>query len=294
MPELPEVETVVRGLERLTAGQQVQRVTVFSPRSWRVTPAEQAALLGATIVVVRRRGKLIIIELNNGWSLLCHLRMTGQLVWRPQQGEAWGAGHPNESLVGTLPDNTTRVALTLTAGTLYFNDQRKFGFMLMWRTAELNNFPFIQQLGPEPLVGNPTKEFIQRIRRHAKTSVKAALLNQAVLAGVGNIYADESLYRARLHPATKVEALSDDQLAALLAAVQAVMRQSIAAGGSSLRNYVHADGTRGDYLDLFAAVFNRTGQPCRRCGTEIIKIKVAGRGTHLCPHCQPAPRKIGQ
>lgn len=284
MPELPEVETVRRGIARLVCHQQLRRVTVLAAKSWQVKASEQADLVGATLESVSRRGKLLIMQFSSGQALLCHLRMTGQLVWRG--AENWGAGHPNESFVGELPDNSTRVILEFSQGTLYFNDQRKFGFMLVWPIAQLDEFPFVKKLGPEPFAAAALPEFIRRVRRHSKTTIKAAILNQSVVAGVGNIYADEGLYRAGIRPMTVVQAVDDAQLAKLYRAIAAVMRQSIAAGGSSMRNYVQADGSRGDYLDLFAQVFNRAGQPCRQCQTEIVKTRVAGRGTYYCPKCQ--------
>ena len=144
----------------------------------------------------------------------------------------------------------------------------------------------IVKLGPEPLSGDPWREFLPRLRRHQKSRIKTAILDQTVLAGVGNIYADESLWLARINPMTRVEQLSDDDLRCLLDSIIEIMNQSLRAGGSTARNYVKADGSRGDYLDKFARVYRREGQPCARCGHEIRKIKLAGRGTHYCPACQ--------
>ena len=296
MPELPEVETVRRGLSKLIVGQQILSVESLCDKSLPVAPADVRQIIsGATITDVRRRAKMLIIDLTGGYSLLVHLKMTGQMVYRGATD--WGGGHPNDSFLGQLPDRTTRVIFHLrdpqhpdVASTLFFNDQRKFGWIKLYRTDEIPGLQVMTKLGPEPLVGDPTAEFIRRVRRHPRLSIKAAILDQTTIAGVGNIYADESLWQAKIHPATKVALLSDDDLIRLLHGIQQSMRDSLAAGGSTARNYVQADGSRGDYLDKFAAVYNRTDQPCPRCGRPISKIKLAGRGTHFCPHCQQLPQ----
>ncbi|MDR2931105.1 MAG: bifunctional DNA-formamidopyrimidine glycosylase/DNA-(apurinic or apyrimidinic site) lyase [Propionibacteriaceae bacterium] len=322
MPELPEVETVRRGLQRLIVGRRVDTVAVDSPRSFAASPATSVArdLLGAQITAIARRGKVLMLglapESDGGTSartkestarddatdlratdsdpcLVVHLKMTGQLVFRGAE-EHWGGGHPSDSLVDALPDRSTRVTIGFEDGsTLFFNDQRKFGWIHLMTRVEAAALDLIATMGPEPLpeldhTPDPWPEFLSRIRRHSRTSIKAALLNQTVIAGVGNIYADEADWSAYIHPATPVAQLSDDRLRELLAGVQQVMRLSIDHGGSTDRNYVDAEGRRGSYL-TFANVFRREGEPCRRCGATIIKIRVAGRGTHICPTCQPAP-----
>lgn len=286
MPELPEVETVRRGLGKLITGKKILAVERRTDKSLPVAKADiDRFVVGSTILEVRRRAKMLIVDLSSEYSLLIHLKMTGQIVFRGE--ENWGAGHPNDSFLGQLPDRSTRVIFTLSDGnTLFFNDQRKFGWIKLYPTMSINDLPEITKLGPEPLIGDPTEEFIRRIRRHPRIAVKAAILDQTTIAGVGNIYADESLWRAQIHPQTKVSQLEDDDLKKLLTCIQEVMNTSITAGGSTARNYVKADGSKGDYLDKFAAVYNRTNSPCFRCGREIIKTKVAGRGTHYCPYCQ--------
>ncbi|MDR2975490.1 MAG: bifunctional DNA-formamidopyrimidine glycosylase/DNA-(apurinic or apyrimidinic site) lyase [Propionibacteriaceae bacterium] len=353
MPELPEVETVRRGLQRLIVGQRVESVQVLAPGSFGVEPGcdVNRDLLGALITDVRRRGKVLMVGLGAeveddmgpsgdmgshdagssydagssggagssvgaGSALDCsgaaesgaagtrgvrqagavsaclviHLKMTGQLVYQGDQH--WGAGHPNDSLVHDLPDRSTRVIVGFEDGSrLYFNDQRKFGWVRLMTTAQADALKLITTMGPEPLTGQPWPEFLRRMRRHHATPIKAALLNQTVLAGVGNIYADEALWTARIHPATQVDALSDAALRRLLDAVREVMTTSLEFGGSTDRTYVDAEGRAGSYLS-FAHVFRREGQPCPRCGTTIIKTRVAGRGTHLCPHCQRIKRRV--
>lgn len=290
MPELPEVETVRAGLSRLLPGRTVAGVQHNWPKSFPNAPADvRRFLVGAQVQDVQRRAKVLIITLSSGYALVIHLKMTGQLVYRGQH-ERFGAGHPSHSLVGELPDSTTRVQLTFTDGSqLFFNDQRKFGWMRLLPAAEVAQLDFFQKVGPEPLAADFTaRDFAARLRRRSRSAVKAALLDQTVVAGVGNIYADESLWGAKIHPLTRVRNLSDRQLAALYRSLVGVLRLSIQKGGSTDRNYVDAEGKRGSYLS-FANVFRRQGKPCPRCGTTIIKIKAAGRGTHLCPHCQVLP-----
>lgn len=287
MPELPEVETVRRGLERLIVGKAVKSAKcIDSPKSFPNADADVAQfLVGAAITAVKRRAKVLLIEMDTQYTLVIHLKMTGQLVFVGK--ERWGGGHPSDSLVGGLPDRFTRVVLEFTDGAhLYFNDLRKFGWMKLYPTLEVPNINFMQRVGPEPLEDSFTsKEFIPRVRRRNNTSVKAAILDQTVLAGVGNIYADESLWGAKVHPATRVKDVTDAQLAALLEQIKYVMNLSLKHGGSTDKNYVDAEGNKGSYLK-FANVFRREGQTCPRCGAEIMKLRVAGRGTHICPICQ--------
>ena len=204
MPELPEVETVRDGLSRLVVGRTIaQAVVRDSPKSFPNAPGDvKQFVVGAQIVAVRRRAKVLLIDLSTGYTLVTHLKMTGQLVFRGD--ENFGAGHPNDSLVGKLPDRSTRVVIEFRDGShLYFNDQRKFGWIKLLPTIEVPNIDFMQRVGPEPLEESFTAaEFIPRVRRRNGTTIKAAILDQTVLAGVGNIYADESLWGAKIHPAT--------------------------------------------------------------------------------------------
>ncbi len=286
MPELPEVETVRRGLHTLIIGKTVSESDFDWPKSFPNEPHEVSQfLVGASVTDVRRRAKVLLIDLSSDYTLVVHLKMTGQLVYVGT--ERFGAGHPNESLIGNLPDKSTRVTLTFSDDSkLFFNDQRKFGWMRLMPTISVSEIDFMKRVGPEPLEDSFTAdEFIPRVRRRKNSSIKAVILDQTVLAGVGNIYADESLWGAKIHPNSRVSELTDDQLAILLTEIKTVMLLSIEKGGSTDRNYVNAEGKRGSYID-FARVFRREGQACSRCGSIIEKIRVAGRGTHVCPICQ--------
>lgn len=285
MPELPEVETVRRGLQRLLPGRRVLAVESLNEKSFPNSVNDtEAFFLGAKISQVRRRAKVLIIDLSTNYSLVIHLKMTGQIVFRGD--ENFAAGHPNDSFLGKLPDRSTRVEFDLDNGAkLFFNDQRKFGWVKLIPTNLVDDMDFMKKVGPEPLTGDPFPEYLLRIRRRNGTTIKAAILDQSVVAGIGNIYADEALWAAKIHPTTRVRDLSDDELRNILTAAISVMNLSLEKGGSTDKNYVDAEGKKGSYL-TFANVFRRENQPCPRCGTIIEKIRVAGRGTHICPHCQ--------
>lgn len=286
MPELPEVETVRRGLADLIIGKVVAQEVHDTDKGFPNTPQDvNQFLIGASVDGVRRRAKVLMIDLSTGYSLLIHLKMTGQLVF---VGETrFGAGHPNDSLINDLPDKSTRVTLTFEDGTrLFFNDQRKFGWMRLMPTVEIPNTAFMQKVGPEPLSTDFTaNDFIQRLARRPKTNIKAALLDQSVVAGIGNIYADESLWGAKIHPTRLVSSLAEAENVLLYNEMRAVMNLAIEKGGSSNSTYVNVEGKKGSYMD-FARVFRREGLECPRCGAVIEKSRVAGRGTHVCPVCQ--------
>ena len=321
MPELPEVETVRLGLVSLIVGKSITKITHDWAKSFPNPETEVSKFaIGAKIIDVRRRAKVLMIDLSTGYTFVIHLKMTGQLVFVGQRKTLkskseilknnknkkeknlgygphdlefsetetrFGAGHPNNSLVGNLPDKSTRVDFFLgDSEHLYFNDQRKFGWVRLMPTIAVAEIDFMKKVGPEPLEEDfRPKVLIKRLQKRKNSSIKAALLDQTVLAGVGNIYADESLWGSSIHPASLVRDLSNARLTKLHSEIIYVLKLSIEKGGSTDRNYVNAEGKRGSYID-FARVFRKEGDPCPRCQTTIIKTRVAGRGTHLCPSCQ--------
>jgi formamidopyrimidine-DNA glycosylase len=290
MPELPEVETVRIGLQRLLPDRIIAIENHDTPKGFPNAPADVAQfLIGASVVEVRRRAKVLLIDLSTKYSLVIHLKMTGQLVFR-NGSERFGAGHPNDSLIGDLPDRSTRVTLTFEDGSqLFFNDQRKFGWMRLLPTIEVENLDFFKKVGPEPLSTDFTPEILEsRAMRRKNSNIKSVLLDQTVLAGIGNIYADESLWGAKIHPLTLTKDITKSQFKVLYEELVMVLILAIQKGGSTDKNYVNAEGKRGSYMD-FARVFRRENLPCPRCSTTIIKTRVAGRGTHTCPVCQPQP-----
>jgi formamidopyrimidine-DNA glycosylase len=287
MPELPEVETVRGGLSRLIVGKQFAGVETAWDKSFPNTkPDVEEFLVGAKVVEVTRRAKVLLVELSSKYSLVIHLKMTGQLVFQGKDVH-FGAGHPNNLLVGPLPDRSTRVSFAFTDDSqLFFNDQRRFGWVRLMPTAEIPQLDFFKKVGPEPLAADFSwQQMRERLLRRRNTNIKAAMLDQSVLAGVGNIYADESLWGAKIHPTVMIRDLTDKNFKDLHKSLQSILRLAIAKGGSTDKHYVDAEGKKGSYLS-FASVFRREGQPCPRCGTTIIKTRVAGRGTHLCPYCQ--------
>src|SRR5581483_7783740 len=287
MPELPEVEVIRRGLNSILPGRVIKAVDFNWAKTFPNSQADVSKfLINAKVKNIARRAKLIVINLDSDYSLLIHLKMTGQLVFRSSELQ-FGAGHPTASLTGHLPDKSTRVTINFKDGSqLFFNDQRKFGWMLLLPTKALRLHSLYGRLGPEPLAPDFTAKVLkERLARRANSSIKAALLDQSVIAGVGNIYADESLWGAKIHPATIVKNLSPQRITKLQAELINILKLAIKKGGSTDRNYVNAEGKSGSYLS-FARVFRREGQPCPRCGRTIEKIRVAGRGTHYCPHCQ--------
>lgn len=270
---------------------------VREPRSFPAAGSGAAdALVGASVEGLERRGKLLIIQLDNGFALLVHLRMTGQLIYRSaggmrsadSEGSDFGGGHPNASLIGELPDRSTRVIITFTDDSrLFFNDQRKFGYMKLVEDAAVENDSFIASLGPEPLSEDFTlTSFKACLPMQSSRAVKAVLLDQSVIAGIGNIYADESLHRARIRPERAVSSLKPAEVARLYAAIRECLQQSITDGGSTARNYVDSEGLRGEFLELHAQVYGKAGEPCPYCGRPISKGRVVGRGTHYCAKCQ--------
>ena len=227
----------------------------------------------------------MILDFQNGKSVIIHLRMTGQLIWVPEGGERFAGGHPNENFLSELPNKQTRVEIEFENGKLFFNDQRKFGFLKVVPTEEVEEDSFIKKLAKEPweMTG---KELYEKLQRHKLAPIKTIILDQTIICGLGNIYADEALFYAGIKPTRKAGEVSGKEAEKLVEGARTVMERSLDAGGSTIRNYVKSDGTKGDYLELFAKVFNREGKECKRCGEKIKKIRVGGRGTHFCENCQ--------
>lgn len=299
MPELPEVETIRSGLADVLPGKRIAGVNVEFEKSM---PAPRGAIdtyvLGAEVIDVRRRGKIMIIDLSSGCSLLIHLKMTGQLVLDKVEQEKEkrdfhrvAGGHPTKSMAGELPDKSTRVIFTFEDGSqLFFNDQRKFGWIKLAETQAVDNETFIQTMGPEPLGMEFGIQNLEAGIRPRRTAIKSVLLDQNTVAGLGNIYSDEALHLAKIHPLRSAASLSREEIERLHTAILTVLQNSIDDGGTSFTNYVNADGITGDYLKN-ARVYRREGQLCPECGAVIEKIKVGQRGTHICPQCQLLDRR---
>jgi formamidopyrimidine-DNA glycosylase len=273
MPELPEVETVRRRLAPLLEGRRLDHVEIADPRLTRPhDPFETARELeGERIVQLDRRGKYLIVRFESGRALLIHLRMTGSL---------------RHAASGTLPDDPHRRAVVnLDDGSdVAYRDVRRFGTWLLLEPADVDRY-LETKVGPEPLARSYRASTLAERLAGRRAPIKAALLDQRTVAGVGNIYADEALWRARVHPLTPAAELTTDEVKEVHSAVRAVLNTGIRRQGSTLRDYQLPDGSSGTAQDRFK-VYGRAGEPCARCGTPIDKIRVAGRGTWYCPQCQ--------
>ena len=273
MPELPEVESVRLSLAPALEGRRLERVRISDPRLTRPLDPDDVAreLEGEQVVAVDRRGKYLIVRFESGRALLIHLRMTGSML----TGEAaFAAEDAHRRAVVTLDDGSD----------VAYRDVRRFGTWLLLEPSEVDTY-IDARVGKEPLAEAYRARDLAAKLQNRRVPVKAALLDQRTVAGVGNIYADEALWRARLHPLTPAAALDLDDVRALHRGVRQALRLGIARQGSTLRDYRLPNGASGGMQDEFK-VYGRGGEPCERCGTPIDKIRVAGRGTWYCPRCQ--------
>lgn len=281
MPELPEVETIRRGLDKFIVEQTIQKVTILCEKSFR---GDKKYVEGQKILKIDRRGKALLIQLENNMWMMIHLRMTGQLIYVGE--EKFAAGHPDGGFTEKMPGHHTRVYFDFGNGfQLFFNDQRKFGFISVMDELGIATDPFLTKLGPEPWDMAPD-DFYNMLQRHKNSPVKAVILDQSNIAGVGNIYADEGCFYAGILPWRHCGDIEREEADKLLEGLATVMQRSINSGGSTMKDYVRADGTKGSYLEKFAQVFRREGLECPRCGGIIEKTRAAGRGTHYCKGCQ--------
>ncbi len=271
MPELPEVETIRLTLAPKLIGRTIQAGTVSHAKLVQNMPETQllTELRGKEITDLKRRGKYLLIKFTDGWTLTIHLRMTGQLIVVPVTEPVADATYFRLSF-----DNQTE---------LRFRDQRKFGRVALFPQGQLSSG--IENLGPEPLDPQFTIAVLTKQLSGRKLAIKKALLDQTVIAGIGNIYADEALFVSGIHPARLVESFTDPELAALFAAIQQVLREGIEYRGTTKRDYRTGDGATGEYQNQLR-VYGRKGLPCPKCGAPVLKMIFAGRGTHFCPLCQ--------
>ena len=279
MPELPEVETYIRELAPVLSGRTVTGARVNWPRTIAAPAPEDFAdaIVGRCFVTFGRRGKYMLLGLDNGDTLIIHLRMTGKMLIQP---------------AGTAVDKHTHVVLDLDNGQMiHYQDTRKFGRIWLVPDAE----PVLYKLGPEPLSDGFTPGRLADGMRGRTAAAKALLLDQSIVAGVGNIYADEALFLAAIHPEQAGGSLRFEEIQRLQESIRTVLEKGIAArgsslGGSNLQNYIRPGGEPGGFQEQHH-VFRRTGQPCPTCGTPIARIVVAQRSTHFCPTCQPLRRR---
>jgi formamidopyrimidine-DNA glycosylase len=266
VPELPEVETIKNELLPHVIGRTITGLEIFWDKMVRqpAAPEFRERVLGRKITDLSRRGKYLFFHLDSGEMLVMHMKMTGSLLINPPDG------------------NYARAIFQLDGGVaMHFRDPRKFG--KMWLAADES--AVMSKLGPEPLDDDFAVNTLAGILHNRKAPVKPVLLDQSIIAGIGNMYADESLYEAKIHPARPANSLTDEEIKRLYRAIRRVLRAAIKNGGASVRNYIRPDGNIGTAHDEFR-VAHGTGKNCPRCGTPIQRIVVRGRGTYFCPECQ--------
>lgn len=273
MPELPEVETVRRGLTQLVEGSTIQTVDVLYPKMINVSPEEfQAALRGKQITKIDRRGKYLFIRLSDNLTIVSHLRMEGKYDVEPE---------------GSPIDKHTHIIFHLTDGRqLRYNDTRKFGRMNLVDTGTEMQVAGLKTIGPEPTEDDLTVAYMKKIFAKSHKVVKPFLLDQSNIAGLGNIYADEVLWLSKINPQQPVNTISLAKIKLLRKSIIAELNKAIAGHGTTVHSYSTAYGEAGNFQNQLN-VYGREGEPCPRCGTKIVKIKLAQRGTHYCPKCQP-------
>ncbi|WP_305969662.1 MULTISPECIES: bifunctional DNA-formamidopyrimidine glycosylase/DNA-(apurinic or apyrimidinic site) lyase [unclassified Mameliella] len=282
MPELPEVETVRRGLAPVMEGQVIAQARVNRPDLRWPFPENMAdRLTGTRVERLRRRSKYILADLSSGETLLIHLGMSGRMLVSGDPLGNFVHDHP-------APEKHDHVVLDMGQGArVTFNDPRRFGAMDLMTTAEVERHPLLVSLGPEPLGNEFSESYLTGMLKGRRTPVKSALLDQKIIAGLGNIYVCEALYRARIHPARKVNRISEARLGALVPIIREVLQDAIAAGGSSLRDFRQADGELGYFQHSFD-VYGREGAPCRSegCADSVRRIVQSGRSSFYCASCQ--------
>lgn len=292
MPELPEVETIKRGLQKKIIGLKITEVEILNSKSFQADPS---LVINHKVIDVIRRAKVLGIQLVNGYTLVFHLKMSGQVIlvqsegFRAKNEKRFVGGHPTKDMLGELPNTSTRVIFTFSDNSkLYFNDQRKFGWIRLIKNDELGimNYGMSNLIGPEPLEKDFNWEVLkQNLLKRKNLYIKVALLDQTVVAGVGNIYASEACFNAGVDPQKKVKDLTDGEIKKVALGIIKALSEGIEFGGSTRTHFVNAEGEKGLFLD-YAAVYNREGKKCKNCEGVIIKIRSAGRSTFYCKNCQ--------
>ena len=289
MPELPEVETTIKGLNSKVLKRTFVDVwtdakrLVKKPKSFENFKKE---IKGKKIIRAWRRAKNVIINLSEGYSLLVHQKMTGHLFygkWQKREGK-WQA--PKN---GPLADPYNRFLHLIffldNNNMLALSDMRKFAKIELWKTEELLNSDYFKKLGPEPLEKNFTFEKFKKIFKNKKGKIKQVLMNQEIIAGIGNIYSDESLWRSKINPLKDVSKLNNKEMLSLYAAIKKVLKKGIELGGESFADYRNIEGKKGNF-DIEKKAYQREGQKCFRCKTLLKRIKIGGRSSCFCPYCQ--------
>lgn len=320
MPELPEVETIRRGLQQVIVGKRIEK---FESRDPKVIQFDKKDIEGMLVVNIERRAKILIFHLSKsvpvlpppptppraggefsgaGKVLLCHLKMTGQLIWEEKAGTSdfqlkksrVAGGHPSPDWVAKLPNSYTRAIFTFDdKSVLFFNDLRRFGYLKLYNTKDLAELTELKKLGPEPFdsrSGQASSEFnveylMRRAAKIPNRKIKQFITDQEVISGVGNIYVDEALFYAGILPTRQVKDIQLSEWKKINGSIIEALELGLKYGGSSEDTYVDAFGNQGT-MNEHTKVYRKTGQPCQVCDTKIERITLGGRGTHFCPKCQ--------
>ncbi len=287
MPELPEVETVKLGLQKYLKGHKFLDVEILSKGIFEGSPEQ---IIGARVIDIRRFGKGLVIDLDNKKSLAIHIKLTGQIIYRDPKTSKVPV---SPQKVKTLPNNATRIIFKLDKeAILYFNDLRKFAWIRVVDTDKVGEMPFFKNMGPEPfgaaqgkLERDLTEEKFEKIISNSKKIIKPLLMDQTRIGGIGNIYANDALFLAKIDPRRSAKQISKEETKRLYEAILSVMEKSMKYGGASELNFVNVMGQEGSY-QMHSLVYGKKGKPCPNCGSEIKKIFLGGRGTFYCDTCQ--------
>lgn len=289
MPELPEVETVRIGLHKYLVGHKIISVDIKLKRIFTGNPQD---ILDSKIIKVERFGKGLVIEFENGFALAIHIKMTGQLIYNDLAFIKNKNMKISQDKVGVIPNKFTHVIFTLDKGAmLYYNDIRQFGWLKVVKRSEIENLTFFKGLGPEPHVaktmsGKPlTFEIFNSVVSNSSLAIKPLIMDQKKMSGIGNIYANDGLFLAGIDPRKRAKELTAKEKKKLFDSILEVLKRGLKYGGASEMTYVNAFGEEGTYQDHFL-VYGKRGKPCEKCGTEIKRITLGGRGTFYCPNCQ--------
>ncbi len=280
MPELPEVETIKRRLAEKIVGKKIGKIEVLREKSFQGNPDQ---ILGLAVTAVTRHAKMICLHLADQPALLVHLKMTGQLIFKDGDIKV-GGGHPTADWIGSLPSKHTRVRIDFTdQTTLFFNDQRVFGWLKMIDQDRLADE--LRNYGPDVIDPIVTTEFLWSKFQHRSVPVKLAIMDNKLISGVGNIYANDGLNLAKIDPRRPAKLLTKTEVKRLHRALLTVINSGIALGGASMKDYLNIDGLSGGYQNV-VRVYQKEGQPCPNCGHGLVRIKQGGRSAFFCPNCQ--------
>ncbi len=287
MPELPEVETLKLGLQKYLVGHKILDIDILHPK---IFYGDKADILSAKVTDIKRVGKGLIIELDNGFCLAIHIKLTGQLIYRDLKTSKFAV---SKEKVGTIPNKFTHLIFQLDSGAkLYYNDQRRFGWIKVVKSNEVMNLPFFKDMGPEPSVakaleGRPilTLEKFRDLLSKSKTIVKPLIMDQKKIGGIGNIYANDALFLARIDPRRKANSLSSSEIKKIYGAIHTVLQKGLDSGGASELTFVNVLGQDGGY-QKHTLIYGKRGKVCPNCGKEIKFVRIGGRGTYYCENCQ--------